>query len=330
MSDYVVITTIHPPTKSVMAFAAMDGIKIVVVGDRKTPKGWHLSNVSFLPFEESLRTHFRLEKHLPHNHYCRKMLGYLQAILNGATRIFDLDDDNFPYDIWGFPCFQGDYFTLAPDLGVVNVYQLFTEQKIWPRGYPLERVGLPDRIDRRSIEIRAVEVGVWQGLVDSDPDVDAIYRLVVGRPCTFQPEGPIVLGRGTWSPFNSQNTAFSQAIFVLLYLPAYTNFRFSDILRGLVAQPIMWLYGYYLGFTRSTVSQDRNDHDLLHDFKSEIPMYLNSGRIIDMVSDVIDKKLCIEDNLFNAYHRLHQEDIVCHKELETLDAWLKDVATTCG
>ena len=59
----------------------------------------------------------------------------------------------------------------------------------------------------------------------------------------------MVLGTGTMSPFNTQNTLIRKELFALLYLPTYVTFRFTDILRGLVAQPIMWAAGYALGFT---------------------------------------------------------------------------------
>ena len=34
-------------------------------------------------------------------------------------------------------------------------------------------------------------VGVWQGLADGDPDVDAIYRLTVGEPLVCPEDGDI-------------------------------------------------------------------------------------------------------------------------------------------
>ena len=78
--------------------------------------------------------------------------------------------------------------------------------------------------------------------------------------------------------------------FALLYLPAHVTFRFTDILRGLVAQPILWAAGYQLGFTRATVVQERNPHELLEDFESESPGYLRVEKIVDievpLVADV--------------------------------------------
>ena len=69
-------------------------------------------------------------------------------------------------------------------------------------------------------------------------------------------------------PYNTQNTATRKELFPLLYLPAYVTFRFTDILRGLIAQPIMWLYDYHLGYSGATVTQKRNAHDYFEDFQS--------------------------------------------------------------
>lgn len=110
-----------------------------------------------------------------------------------------------------------------------------------------------------------------------------------------------------------------------MYLPTYVTFRFTDILRGLIAQPIMWLYDYQLGFTNATVVQKRNPHDYMKDFISEIPMYQHCEKVIELVSNAISKSESIETNLYNAYKSLLKENIVCEKEMTTLDAWLKDI-----
>jgi hypothetical protein len=109
-----------------------------------------------------------------------------------------------------------------------------------------------------------------------------------------------------------------------MYLPTYVSFRFTDILRGLVAQPILWLYGYQLGFVNATVIQKRNPHDYMKDFILEIPMYKYGDKIVELVSKSISRTESIENNLFNAYNALLKENIVCEKEIITLEAWLKD------
>jgi hypothetical protein len=167
---------------------------------------------------------------------------------------------------------------------------------------------------------------VWQGLADSDPDVDAIYRLVDNTEVFFNKRAPIVLAEGTLCPFNSQNTAFRRELFPLLYLPAFVTFRFTDILRGLVAQPIMWAHGFRLGFTEATVIQERNPHDYVKDFESEIPCYLHPNRVIAAVTRVVDSTRTVSENLRSAYTELAKESIVSAQELELLNLWLADIA----
>ncbi len=324
MNKFIVITSIFEPSEAVAKFAALDEYQLIVVGDKKIPSDWHCNNVLFLSVEQQMESHFKLSQQLPFNHYCRKMLGYLQAMAQGATVIIDTDDDNIPEGYWAFPDFSAEYRCSINELSFVNVYNLYTEQKIWPRGLPLRFVNRPDRLTNDQFETESVEVGIWQGLANEDPDVDAVYRLTSDAWCDFERNGEYVLGQGTISPFNSQNTAVRAELFPLLYLPSTVTFRFTDILRGYVAQPIMWLYGYRLGFTEATVLQKRNPHDYMKDFESEIPMYLHSEKVIDLVSEVIDSRLSVGQNLYLAYEALQRAGIVQVDELVTLQAWLAD------
>lgn len=324
MKKYIVITSIFNPTEAVFSFSKLNDYQLIVVGDKKTPKNWKCENVDYISIPQQDSSDFELAKILPYNHYCRKMLGYLKAIRNGADYIIDTDDDNIPKDLWSFPSFEKTYDCVSENLGFVNVYQLYTNQKIWPRGLPLNLINKKFKLDEK-LALQNCNVGIWQGLADEDPDVDAIYRLTCDTPCYFEEREPVVLSQGTISPFNTQNTIIRKELFSLMYLPTYVTFRFTDILRGLVAQPIMWLYGYQLGFINATVVQKRNPHDYMKDFISEIPMYQECEKVIEIVSNSISKSNSIETNLYNAYKSLLNENIVCEKEMVTLEAWLKDL-----
>lgn len=324
MKKFIVITSIFEPTMAVKAFSQLPDYQLIVVGDKKSPQKWECEGSIYLSVEDQQVLGFQLADVLPYNHYSRKMLGYLLAIQRDAELLIDTDDDNIPCERWGFPASEGHFETLAEDQGFVNIYQLFTEQKIWPRGLPLQLIN--KSFDFKSlIHNEPCRVGVWQGLADGDPDVDAIYRLTSDVPCVFNRRQPIVLPKGTLCPFNTQNTLIIKELFPLMYLPTYVTFRFTDILRGLVAQPIMWLYGYRLGFTDATVVQERNPHDYMKDFVSELPMYLNTDKVIEVVSGAISAEYDITTNLRLAYQGLLQAGIVEDNELITLDAWLNDL-----
>ena len=324
MKKFIVITSIFEPTEAVISFSKMKEYEFIVVGDKKTPENWECNNVDYISVEQQDASDFELAKVLPYNHYCRKMLGYLKAIKKGADYIIDTDDDNIPKDAWDFPAFEQTFDSVRGDLGFVNVYQLYTDQKIWPRGLPLQLISKQFELEKDLSE-KDCKVGIWQGLADEDPDVDAIYRLTNDTPCYFNDRNPVVLSKGTLSPFNTQNTIIRKELYALMYLPTYVTFRFTDILRGLIAQPIMWLYGYELGFTNATVVQKRNPHDYMKDFISEIPMYEYCEKVIELVTDAISVSNSIETNIYNAYKSLLNENIVCEKEMITLEAWLKDL-----
>ncbi len=320
----IVITSIFPPTEAVYAFAALPGFDLIVCGDAKSPKDWQCDNTTYLSLTDQGSVGEHLAKILPQNHYCRKMIGYIHAIKKGARFIIDTDDDNIPKSNWIFPAFQGSFDTIPDKGGFVNIYQLYTKSLIWPRGLPLHLIKTDFRLEE-SLVISESNVGIWQGLADEDPDVDAIYRLTSDELCVFSERPPVVLEQGTFSPFNSQNTIVRKELFPLLYLPTYVTFRFTDILRSYVAQPIMWLNGFKLGFTNATVVQKRNPHDYVKDFVSEIPMYQYCNEVIDITTGAITANESIAHNLYNVYDALRKKGIVIDKELQVLEAWLLDI-----
>jgi len=323
VKPHIVITSIFEPTEAVEKFAGLSDYHLIVVGDKKSPLDWFYPNTTFLSIDNQENMNSNLAKVLPYNHYCRKMMGYLYAINKGATIIIDTDDDNIPKQNWSFPLFDDNFDCIPNDLGFINIYNYYTDHKIWPRGLPLRLIN--QLTYNKTTQTKKVKVGVWQGLADEDPDVDAIYRLTSDQACYFVDRKPIVLGAGTVTPFNTQNTAIVKDLFPLMYLPSHVTFRFTDILRGLVAQPIMWAADYNLGFTNATVIQKRNPHDYHKDFISEIPMYLNIEKVIELGEKVVKTSNSVTDNLYNTYLELEKAAIINSEEFKTIDAWLLDL-----
>lgn len=326
-NKYIIITSIFHPTEAVRRFASLSGCQVVVVGDRKTPADWTCENVCFLSLDNQKQLGYRILKNLPYDHYCRKMVGYLYAIKMGAEIIVDTDDDNLMLPSWELPSFEGAYRFTEANLGFVNIYSYFTDEDIWPRGFPLALIkSIETKISDKNLATKKIKVGIWQGLADGDPDVDAIYRLTRGNTeFHFEARPPIALDLGTISPFNSQNTVFYRELFPLMYLPASVTFRFTDILRGLVAQPIMWLRNLRLGFTGATVFQKRNPHNYLKDFESEVPVYLHTEKVVELVTKAIRPDYSICDNLYESYKALYQNGLVAKEELELLRCWMEDL-----
>lgn len=320
---YIIITSINPPTKAVKEYSMREGYSLLVVGDKKSPQLWECQGAEFLSLESQESSGFSIVDVLPINHYARKMIGYLSAMRSGATVIIDTDDDNIPKSNYSFPDFVGNFDRTENSLDFINIYNLFSDQFIWPRGFPLDQIRQNDSDIKLSRG--KCEVGIFQGLADGDPDVDAIYRLTLDTNCEFTERDPIVLGRGTITPFNSQNTAFRREVFPLLYLPSTVTFRFTDILRSYVAQPIMWELGYNLGFCSASVVQERNPHDYFLDFVSEIPMYAQTRQALTAVTNSIQSGSNAYEMLYEAYASLLMEEIVTAQELICVKSWISDV-----
>jgi len=325
----VVITSVNGVTEAVRRFAEVDGWHVVLVGDRKSPpldKHPH-PNITYLSVEYQKKLGFRLCAHCPFDHYSRKNIGYIYAMKNAAEFIADADDDNVPYENWGkVVAYEPWSMPVVTSPKLVNIYRLFTDEFIWPRGFPLAAVR--DRTAVQSSQSLRQEVGIWQGLADVDPDVDAIYRLVIAGTIRFEQRGPVALEEGVYCPFNSQNTIWTRKAFPYLYLPAFVKFRFTDILRGYVAQRGIWPMGLRLAFTSATVFQSRNAHNLISDFVDEIPCYTQTEGLIDL----LDKAALSgnpDDDLHTLYEMLFRNGIVNAEELEVVNAWLCDIDQLC-
>ena len=94
-----VVTTIFEPSEAVRRQAALKDWCLVVVGDKKGPTAYNIANKSTFVFltpadQIELSTHFSMINNIPWNHFGRKNVGYLYAILHGAHMIWDFDDDN--------------------------------------------------------------------------------------------------------------------------------------------------------------------------------------------------------------------------------------------
>lgn len=318
MNGILVITTIAAPTAAIMRFRELlEGWPIIVVGDRKTPTPWQVEGVDYIPYQVSSSGFAAM---IPPDSYSRKNLGYLAAILATARVIVETDDDNFPYDTFGTALRQRVTGSEVREAGWVNVYQAFTKQQVWPRGLPLSVVASSLRGGLIRGETTEAECPIQQFLADGDPDVDAIYRLTRGDEVTFQGE-PLVLRPGTYSPLNSQNTAWWPEAYRLLYLPSHVSWRVADIWRGLVATAIAQVRGWTIAVHPPTVRQDRNPHDLLKDFREEIPVYLETADVLERLIDAVAGATDTADALRLSWEALVKVGSVPREELPVVDAW---------
>ena len=326
----LVVTSIAAPNTALRELAAgsiANGLRFLVVGDVSSPAKFELDGCHFYSIADQRETSLRLAAVIPEKHYSRKNLGYLLAIRGGAHVIVETDDDNLPMPEFWQPRRRQQLVAHSTGASWVNVYRYFSEANIWPRGLPLDEVLRPARAFD-DLPVFVVDAPIQQGLADKNPDVDAIYRLVLPLPISFRADRRVALGTGSWCPFNSQNTTWWPDAYGLLYLPSYCSFRMTDIWRSFVAQRIAWANGWSILFTGSTVWQDRNEHNLLRDFQDEIPGYLHNRLLCEALEGLsipagVDQ---ISNGLRKCYEKLVSMNLVDARELDLVDAWNSDLA----
>jgi len=329
MKTTVIVTSISGPNAALRAIAdgsKMHDFEFIVCGDTKSPENFDLSGCRFMSIQDQVATGLRFAAACPVKTYARKNVGYLTAINEGTDWIIETDDDNFP-----LPAFflARSLCLTVPSIagaGWLNVYRYFTNANIWPRGLPLDAIQRPPPPFEK-LRTQEVNCPIQQGLADENPDVDAIYRLVLTLPQNFRTDRRIALGTGAWSPFNSQNTTWWRGAFPLLYLPVHCSFRMTDIWRSFVAQRIGWENGWHILFHEPTVRQERNEHDLMRDFTDEVPGYLHNERIRRALEDtsLIGGIGNLSRDLRHCYEVLIALDVVGAQELVLVDAWRADL-----
>lgn len=316
---YIIVTSINDITDAVIQFSKQEGWHVIVVGDTKSIP-YSYENVTYLTIEQQNELGYVSNKTTPYNHYSRKNIGYLYAINNHATIIYDTDDDTFPYESWGsrdFICNKrvgGSKF--------INPFKFFTEQKSWPRGLDLSYINRDDEYIEKDIK---TNIGVWQGIIDGDSDFDAIYRLTVNKHLTFNHNDSISINDRCYAPFNTQSTLWNPLFYSLLYIPITVDFRFTDILRGYIAQRIMWEYGCNIGFHSPNTYQVRNAHDYFKDFLGEISMYSQIPDVIKILDSIKLNGTSIDSDLIEVYKSLHSINVVKNNEIHNLQNWITDI-----
>lgn len=293
----LVTTTINVPhllseyVKDAIRFKR-DIEQFIVVGDKKTPSdavtfckrledelGIKCIFLSVEDQEKYLNRWHEFKNFLPWNCIQRRDVGLVYAFYEGSADIvITIDDDNLlsQQDYFGHHDIVGNRQNLkivSADSGWWNVCEMLEEARGIPfyhRGYPYSKRWMTDE-DKKSIKEVSGRVVVNAGLWLDDPDVDALTRLYFPvraiKPSPFF-EDKLACDIGTWSPFNSQNTAILREA-----IPAYFIFphvgRYDDIWASFVFRYISDFVGDFVTYGSPIVCQRRNPHDYLKDFDAE-------------------------------------------------------------
>ncbi len=259
--------------------AEISNSQLIVIGDMKTPD-WKLNElpkfVHYFSIHEQAKKWPKLSGLLPLNHYARKNLAYLWALENDVDVLLDTDDDNYS-EVDIFENIPYSYRLYKGSRQWVNAYAHFGRPEIWPRGLPLEEAFKPLETTEK-IE-SSPEWHCFQSIVDGDPDLDAIGRMLNPQQHNFVELDPLVLGNNNFCPTNSQATLWNKRLFPFLYLPITSTFRMTDIWRGIIVYGYQRKFGIQTVFGKLGFRQERNEHVLAADFIDEIPGHVHNRKI---------------------------------------------------
>ena len=285
---------------------------------------------------------------LPWNHFGRKNIGYLYAIIHGAKVIWDFDDDN-ALKFWipgaapdGAPSIdkaipQDEEQTIEAlepkdhNWPTYNPYPALGAPTLpsWPRGLPLDDIKASkcSNTPLQTVQVKASSIGVLQSLADYQPDVDAIFRLTMPLPFFFKrpkENKHLMIPKGSLTPYNAQATLHFKSSFFGLFLPITVSGRVTDIWRSFIAQRLFWDVGLQLGFiARPLVVQDRNVHSNIGDLGSEWDIYVKGKQLMEFLGSWKGKGRTIVERTEQLWIALYEREYVEFHDVELVQLWLQ-------
>jgi hypothetical protein len=320
----VIITTINKPTETILKHINNTEYDVIIVGDNKTPDDYKNLNCIYLDIPSQKKLFPELSELLPYNHYCRKNLGYLYAIKKGYKIIYETDDDNIPYDNFdNILQYNNIQMIITEQNNVwINIFKYFTNNAyIWPRGFPLS---LLKNNPNYLIQYTDKTPSIINGLVENDPDVDALFRIICNHQdsITWDKNKYVLINNTNVCIFNTQNTFWlNPKLFMCLLIPCSVSFRYCDILRGIINNIILKKTNNYMMYTSPNVIQNRNEHDLMSDFKSEYEMYIHNEKILNFIENDIGNITSVKELLFLIYNNLLVNNVIKQKDIDILNKW---------
>ena len=283
--------------------------------------------------DDQIKLNYSVTNLIKYKSYARKNIGFLYAIQHGAKIIYETDDDNSPTktEIGFDKQSELTYFVYHSDKNnhVMNPYAHFGQSSVWPRGYPLDKIGVLNTYAYR--QCKGNRALVQQGVVNGDPDVDAIFRLTRKNSrddlkVYFDPKAkPIMLPKGIMAPYNSQNTLHLYDSFWGLVLPQTVAFRVCDIWRGYWAQRLVWEVGGYLTFFPPNAFTVRNAHSYLDDFIDERELYHLSSKLTRFLVQWKPSKTHFFDIILELSIAMAREGFWKKEDITLVKFWLIDL-----
>ena len=275
MRKFIVTTTINSPTIAIKKYDNLKDWKLIVVGDKKTPKNYKLKNGIYLSPKDQLNFNKKLSDLIGWNCIQRRNFGLLKANEFGADIIATIDDDNIPYSFWGKEIYIGKknkinfYQTLNK---VFDPISITNHDNLWHRGFPLQLLNKKNKVKKVKKNLQAdIQADFWNG----DPDIDAICRMEHYPECNFKKKY-FPFSSNKMSPFNSQNTFISKKVLKDYFLYPHIG-RMDDIWASYYVQS----KGFKVIYNKPSVYQKRNVHDLTKDMMKEIIGYEKNLSLVE-------------------------------------------------
>lgn len=273
MKAVLVTTTINVPDVLRAYRHAGPDVPFIIAGDRKAPHQRiaelcdELGNACYLTPEEQQRRWPGVSNAIGWDSIQRRNLAILAAAEMKPDVIVTVDDDNIP---------RGSYFTdleesFKPYAGVMASGEwanigVLAEEPYTYRGYPYS---IPSQLEL-SPNGRPHQVGVVNGLIFGDPDINATERLENDPSVRRYDRDEVgVDPKATWAPINSQNTAWRTELAPLMFVMPEVG-RYDDIWSSYIAERVLAATDWNLLYGRPYVTQERNDHDLIKDVEDEL------------------------------------------------------------
>lgn len=278
MSKIVVTTTINPPTKALRLFSETEGWHLIVVGDLKTPhEEYSQLNCTYYHPAQQEEDFPELSELIGWNVIQRRNFGFLKALALGAEIVATVDDDNVPLSNWGQDLLIGQTIscTTFEAEKVFDPISVTNYPHLWHRGFPIQMLNSRQSVPSKSKLKFDIQADFWNG----DPDIDAICRMEHMPDCVFD-DSPFPFTSSAVSPFNSQNSFLSREV-----MPHYFMFpevgRMDDIWAAYYVQSL----GFRVVYSKASVQQFRNVHDLTVDFEREVLGYTQSYKLLDSLAN---------------------------------------------
>jgi hypothetical protein len=349
---WAVVTTIFEINECILRVAKLEGWCTVIVADNKTPEQSYTEHeelkgndsVFYFSVKEQLQW-LKLPGELgkfvqvtPFNHFARKNLGFLYAILRGGEFIFDFDDDNFINQDAA-----GKTLSLIPnEKEVQNVRFISLETKVfnhhplmgatlegsWPRGFPLEKIQdtkAHGKVVSSSNKVAMEKIGVIQFMADHNPDIDAVHRLVKPLPMSYTKESKsssILVPSDALVPYNAQATIHTKDSFFATLLPVTVMGRVTDIWRSYFAECLFRDLDLAVILAPPRITQIRNVHSYIADMKAEEDLYYKSERLSEFLSNWKSSSPSLPARMEELWIGLYERGYMEEGDVNLVQLWL--------